>query len=356
MTQHLCQLASETMLHLKGAGIANFLQGQLTCDTRELSMFKAIPGALCTPKGRVLSDVVVIQLAEEHCILRLRRSIAQKVATSLARYAQFSRISVEAEQSDERIVGVIGDLDTPILGTSLIASTECYGIEHGDGILIVRRGRRIAELMSTKDETPLQLLFDLTAGNDIAVPSVRAENDSYEGFWQAELLRSGHFAINADDYERYTPQALNYDQIGLVSYKKGCYTGQEVIARQHYKRQSKRTLAVYQTNGESLLPGANLFAVAGAVTGAVTGKVAASPEGGNTSAVAVPAEANTCEVMGEPKVPQGVRVAKVLRVAPTIDGSPLVAAEVGRDHLGEVLENDSGIVLRPVELTTSSAE
>ncbi|MEM6483874.1 MAG: folate-binding protein [Pseudomonadota bacterium] len=340
MTQHLCELSSETMLHLKGTGIANFLQGQLTCDTRGLSPVRAIPGALCTPKGRVLTDVMVVQLAEEHCVLRLRRSIAQEVATSLARYAQFSRISVEVEQSDQHILGVIGDLETPILGSALIACSECYGITCSDGIFIIRRGSRVAELLSTSRETPLQLLSDLTSKDNVVV-SGQPDNDAYEGFWQAELLRAGHFAIDADDYERYTPQALNYDQIGLVSYKKGCYTGQEVIARQHYKRQSKRTLAVYQTRKNTMLQGANLYAA--------TGEAPEFSKGDDTVAVREPAEAKIQQNKDGHQVPRGARAAKVLRVAATIDGSTLVAAEVSRDHLGAVLESDCGTLLRPVE-------
>ncbi|MFK7828401.1 MAG: folate-binding protein YgfZ [Congregibacter sp.] len=225
------QLPAEALIHLRGQNIPAFLQGQLTCDTRKLSPTQAVSGAFCNVKGRVISDVDVIQRNEAHCLLRVRRSVALGFAAALQRYAQFSRISVEVDQRSDALQGVY----TPLTGDEQafaglpIGALSPGHIDVCDDTVYFQRNDQQVELIGLlgRPRTP--------AG---CAPGT-------EQAWRMQLLRSGHFSVEQEDSEAFTPQTLNYDLSGLVAFDKGCYTGQEVIARLHYKGKSKRRLQIY---------------------------------------------------------------------------------------------------------------
>ena len=222
MSQHVATLEGEACVHLRGREIPRFLQGQLTCDLRALAPAHAIAGAMCNVKGRVISDLWVIPVSNEHCILRLRRSLAKDFAENLERYARFSRITVEAQEESGAILGIYGP--GLIGGPSLPGAIGA--IERSGSLLYLRSGERQVEVIATAP---------------------------------AETLRAGHYALEKEDSERFTPQALNYDLTGRVAFDKGCYTGQEVVARLHYRGQSKRRLGIYSVSGPTPARGTALL-------------------------------------------------------------------------------------------------
>jgi folate-binding protein YgfZ len=227
MTRYITGLPGEASIHLRGSDIPRFLQGQLTCDLRKLKPAQAIAGAMCNVKGRVISDLWVVPAGEDHCILRLRRSLAEEFAENLERYARFSRITVEVDHREDAITGIYGDIDASGLPGAPGDMVEV------DGRLWLRSGPMQAQCidLDTKRETrPASLPEGAETGQ--------------QAHWQAETLNDGHYALEKTDSERFTPQALNYDESGRVAFDKGCYTGQEVVARLHYRGQSKKRLAV----------------------------------------------------------------------------------------------------------------
>lgn len=240
MSLTVCNLSEEAALDLNGANIPDFLQGQLTCDTRRLTATESVAGALCNPKGRVISDVWCLQVTANRLLLRLRASVAEQTGTTLARYAQFSRISVAPLLVDGTFLGVLGDTPGDLATPALAALPETPGsVEIVDHCYWLRRGPRHAEVGAV-DETGREVIASLAAQLD----------HSAERQWQAEDLRQGHYAIDEQDVEQFTPQALNYDLTGRVAFDKGCYTGQEVVARLHYKGQSKRRLRVLHSRAD----------------------------------------------------------------------------------------------------------
>ena len=76
-------LPGEGLLHISGPETLGFLQGQTTCDTRRLDASTAIPGAYCTPQGRVVCDFLLLQLGQEHVGLRMRSDILDASAATL---------------------------------------------------------------------------------------------------------------------------------------------------------------------------------------------------------------------------------------------------------------------------------
>lgn len=246
MSGFACYLPNEAMLHLHGNKISEFLQGQLSCDTRKLDETRGIMGAFCNVKGRVLSDLTVLKINDSHTVLRLHRSLAAPVAETLQRYAQFSRIRVEVDTRDDAIVGhyyrntsssadddTRGKASATFTGEPLATSIE-------GGIVSLTRGPHHREVISIDLESPANLP-GVTTGAPGGDPK----------HWAMEIIASGHYALELEDSEAFTPQVLNYDLTGLVAFDKGCYTGQEIIARLHYKGRSKKRLHRY-TLGDTL--------------------------------------------------------------------------------------------------------
>jgi folate-binding protein YgfZ len=294
-----CFLPNETMIHLRGSKIPEFLQGQLTCDTRQLSPSAAVMGALCNVKGRVLSDVIVLQLSDSHLMLRLRRSLASRVAETLHRYAQFSRISVELDPRKDAVIGVRQTQDAP---ASQTLSAGSMPVSLDAGILSLQRGPRYGEIISVDAKNPKDLA-SLVADRSIDT----------EPRWAMETLRSGHYALELEDYEAFIPQALNYDLTGVVAFDKGCYTGQEIVARLHYKGQSKRRLQIFET------------------------------------AEIVEAIARDTPLL----TTEGKPVGRCLRVENAPDAHSLLAAEVQSNHLNNRLFLKTGGELKPLGLDQS---
>jgi len=299
----MAALPDEAVLHLRGRNIPEFLQGQLTCDLRRLTDQRAVRGALCSVKGRVISDLWVVPVDGEHLLLRLRRSLAAEFAGHLERYARFSRISVKADEGLPSTLGLFGPGTSALCGE---APGACR--QHGARVLL-RSGRQQWQLIAADDAPLSDGDLHHWCGEAALAP---AEAASAEG-WYAEELAGGHYAIEAADRERYTPQALNYDELGLVAFDKGCYTGQEVVARLHYKGRSKHRLQIYRAAGDADID------------------------------------------IGEDLRREGAAIGEVLRRARCTDGSLRLAAMVAADARGAGAETARGVALTPDTAMPASA-
>ena len=99
---HYSDLDDDSVLVLRGAAIAEFLQGQLTCDTRQLAATRSVPGALCNVQGRVIADLRVLLPEPALGLLRLGGDLQEHTAAVLRKYAMFSRIDVAASRHTSR--------------------------------------------------------------------------------------------------------------------------------------------------------------------------------------------------------------------------------------------------------------
>ena len=258
MSVFLSALPGEALVRLRGNKIAQFLQGQFTCDLRRLTPTQTLTGAFCNAQGRVISDLRLIELDEEQTLILLRRSLCARFAQTLQRYAQFSRIAVDSEPPGFTIAGLLAEHSPAPETLGALAPLALGQALCADKVIAVRTGALQYVLIRQGDAAaPLAQTLNL------ATQAGEPEN------WQAETLRSGHYALELTDSERYTPQALNYDERGLLAFDKGCYTGQEVVARLHYKGKSKRRLQVYRCVGDAgeFVPGAAIRDIDGEFAG-----------------------------------------------------------------------------------------
>ena len=234
-------------MELAGARSVDFLQGQLTCDLRQASATHAVAGAWCTPKGRVICSLMAWPRQADSVLLRLHADLLQATAEQLAKYAALSRVRITP--APVHCFGLLGPIDTLLQPMGLTAPLAAGDIQPvADGALLRCDATGERHELWVQQEAATQWRDRLRA----ALPEGNM-ND-----WRLALVRVGVVEVEAATRELFLPQMLGYDQDERVSFRKGCYTGQEIIARTHYKGGVKRHLHRLIGRGEPPPPGSAL--------------------------------------------------------------------------------------------------
>ncbi|MCB1841325.1 MAG: folate-binding protein YgfZ [Halioglobus sp.] len=250
----------EALLHVSGPDALKFLQGQTTCDIRNVGPSQAARGVYCTPQGRVICDFLLVELGQDHCALRLRREIREPTVAVLAKYSVFSKVMLEGEREDWLVAGVCGanaaDTLGQLFGSVPRADLECI---RGENFVLVQTGAAgdtFECFMAAESTWPAAL--------ENAFDSLSAE------CWRHREISAGSARIEAATLGEFVPQVLNYTLTGHISFNKGCYTGQEVVARLHYRGRSKRRSFAFQLPaGAEAKAGDAVFDRAGKQVGSV---------------------------------------------------------------------------------------
>jgi folate-binding protein YgfZ len=261
-SQHLVRLHQTQLLLVKGPDAVKFLQGQVTCDLRELSAPVTRLGAQCNPKGRILLSFRALQIDADTIALRIPSSMMEKAKSSLGKYIVFSKAKLH-EGSEYSLFGIYGNdakRTADAMFNKLPAENDGW-IEKDGNFLIQLAPDRFECWIKTADlNTFEQQLADDRAGGAI--------ND-----WTLLNIRAGIADIYPETIELFTPQEINYQLINGINFRKGCYTGQEIVARLHYRGKLKRHMYRFELAGDQLpLLGA---ALVNATTGQICGHVVA---------------------------------------------------------------------------------
>ena len=216
-------------LKFSGPDAAKFLQGQVTCDLNQLSTSRSLRGAICNLKGRVVADFRLVAAGED-IILQTQQSMVSVIKATLEKYAVFSKVTISdcAEQ-----VYASGFLDLPPEGAA--APTEPGDVHPLENGLMLR----------VEGTRPRYEAWYFGATPD----SQQDPAGLAPAEWLREDILAGLYHVTPEASEQHTPQALNYDLAGLVSFEKGCYTGQEIVARLHFRGTSKQRLFLAESPG-----------------------------------------------------------------------------------------------------------
>ncbi|MVW88128.1 folate-binding protein [Pseudomonas sp. PB101] len=242
-----CTLSHEGVLAVRGADASKFLQGQLTCNLNYLSDSRASLGARCTQKGRMQSSFRIL-LEGDGVLLAMATELLEPQLADLKKYAVFSKSKLTDESAAWVRFGVDhGDAALARLALDLPAETD--SVVRNDGLIAIRVSPQRAELWVATAQA------DAVKGKLAAVLS---EGDLNQ--WLLGQVRAGIGQVMAGTRELFIPQMLNLQAIGGVSFKKGCYTGQEIVARMQYLGKLKRRLYRLQLAADELPePGTALF-------------------------------------------------------------------------------------------------
>lgn len=219
-----------TMLRATGGDWRKMLQGQATCDIAGVTPNQSLPGALCTPKGRMIANFHLLQDGDDALIIT-QRSTSEALLNTLGRFAPFFKVKLE--QTDQPLLATLvhPESSAATLAALGISAAPQPGLvmhwQHGRAIIISGQ-----QLLVTLENQPQEAWSRLSALADPA------------GTTEAILadIRDGQGWVTAATSDEFIPQMLALHHTGAVSFKKGCYTGQEVVARMQYLGKLKRHL------------------------------------------------------------------------------------------------------------------
>lgn len=221
-------LAHEDILTLSGPDAVKFLQGQTTCDIQKLPEGCATLGACCTPKGRMIANFRVIKIDEEHLCLTLPKGQAAKLSTAISKYAAFYKVTLSTEHTWVRF-GLSADHATI---TTLIESFK-------NTVLCLPLDEQRAEVWVTEQHS--EELLEVLAEHYALMPT---------DVWTLLDIQQGIAWITPEFSETLLPQECNWELMEGVSFKKGCYTGQEIVARLHFRGKAKTRVQHFTLNAQ----------------------------------------------------------------------------------------------------------
>jgi folate-binding protein YgfZ len=247
---HAALLPAFGVLRIAGSDAVSFLQGQLTSDTRLLDDGRTQVSALCTNQGRVIA-IMRLRQTDEAAYALMPAELLGKVATQLRKFVL--RAKVEILQAADLHVGAIYSgpaaraaqprFDEAALTMSpvpLAGATEVVTFQYAEGREVVAAPAAAWRAIS---------------GLSLSRPSPQAHDE-----WLAADIADGLPQVVAATSEQFIPQMLNLDLVGGVSFTKGCYTGQEIVARTHHLgRVKRRTLRYVLPPGVAPVPMSNLL-------------------------------------------------------------------------------------------------
>jgi folate-binding protein YgfZ len=260
------------LIAFSGEDAQAFLHGQLSNDVKMLTPERSEYAAYCSAKGRMLANFLVWREEEDYC-LQLARSLLPAMQKRLAMYVLRSKVKLADASEPRPVLGLAGSAAIGALQELfpvLPQQTHQVVRDPANGILIALPGKRfqlVAELESAK-RLWRKLAATLTPAGTPC--------------WEWLEIRNGIPLITPPTQEQFVPQMANMELIGAVNFHKGCYPGQEIVARTQYLGQLKRRMVLAHVAGEIMpQPGDELFnnGMEAQVSGMVVNAQAA-PEGG----------------------------------------------------------------------------
>lgn len=260
-TQYVMPL-NQGLIEIKGPDAAKFLQGQVTCDVRELANNKTLLGAQCNIKGRMLLCFRALQSDAERILLRVHSGLVANGLNSLGKYIVFSKAKLADVTPNYRCIGVAGPKAAQILKEVLaIDIAENDNWQAANDHLVIRIDEQRFECWIAQDDAQ-------TVWNQLITHANLAD----QNYWNLLNIQAGIGDIAPETFETFTPQAINFQLVNGINFRKGCYTGQEIVARLHYRGTLKRHMYRFgfSVADQTLpLPGAELKNADGKTVGEV---------------------------------------------------------------------------------------
>lgn len=242
-----CPLSHEGVLAVRGSDAGKFLQGQLTCNLNYLSDTQASLGARCTQKGRMQSSFRIV-LQGDGVLLAMATELLEPQLADLRKYAVFSKSKLTDESAAWVRFGLT-NADQALTSLNLELPAETDSVARTDALIAIRVSPARAELWVPADHAE-------AVHNQLAAQLKQADLNE----WLLGQIRAGIGQVMPQTRELFIPQMLNLQAVGGVSFKKGCYTGQEIVARMQYLGKLKRRLYRLSLNAPEMPePGTPLF-------------------------------------------------------------------------------------------------
>jgi tRNA-modifying protein YgfZ len=227
------------VVRVEGEDAARFLQGQLTQDVELMPSHEARLAAYCNPKGRMLASFVAVRRGNADILLVISRDILEATRKRLSMFVLRAKAKLIDASTEFALYGLAGDA-----AAAAVASSEPWTRVDSGPATVVR--------LYPADGQP-RALWIAPAGTP--APAGPALDPA---LWSWSEVRSGVATIAEPIVEAFVPQMVNYESVGGVNFKKGCYPGQEVVARSQFRGTLKRRAFLAHCPA-AMQPGQDLF-------------------------------------------------------------------------------------------------
>lgn len=242
------------LMAFSGDDAAVFLHGQLTSDVEHLGLHEARLAGYCSPKGRLLATALMWRGAQG-IVLEVARDLQAVVQKRLQMYVLRAKVKV-VDITDDFVVLGVGGLDADVSLTqwfSSLPSIPYAKVDGPAGILI-----RVADGFGL----PRYQVITTPADAMAMWPALTARLCPADtNLWRSTEIAAGIPHITLPTQEKFVPQMVNLEAIGGVNFKKGCYPGQEIVARSQYLGKLKRRMLPARVAASDVTAGMEVFAV-----------------------------------------------------------------------------------------------
>lgn len=262
-------LAHLGVIKVEGAEAPKFLHGQLTQDFELLGTNEARLAAFCSAKGRMQASFLGFKRSPDEILLICNRDVLAATLKRLSMFVMRAKAKLTDASEQFALFGVAGD------------AIKSLAAQAGPAWSRVDIGLNNCITLYPADGVPRALVVAPASEPPPAGPSLSAED------WAWSEVRSGVVLISAPLHEAFVPQMLNYESVGGVNFKKGCYPGQEVVARSQFRGTLKRRAYLghadtVMTAGQEIFQALDSEQPCGLVV-----QAAPSPEGGFDAVVSM---------------------------------------------------------------------
>lgn len=232
--EFFCDLSELAILHVEGKDAVEFLHAQFSSDVAALQINQSQLSAWCNIKGRVIVSFILCR-EQSGFYLLLHADMRDYFLKRLQMFVLRSEVNI-IDKSDELVRMAIHSKEIPDLATESTADDVClypgFFPDSDMKVLICSPGQASVFWTTLHEQLPFALFHH----------------------WQRENIKNGIPWIQTDNTEEFLPQSLNFDLLGALSFDKGCYPGQEIIARMHFRGKLKQRCFIIEADTGELVP------------------------------------------------------------------------------------------------------
>jgi folate-binding protein YgfZ len=228
------------VIRARGADATSFLQGQLTNDVTGLGRDEARLAGFCSAKGRLQATFIVWKAADDDIFLACAADLLAPTLKRLSMFVLRAQCKLTDASGDVRLSGAIGET-----ALALMPDAKPWRTRDADGRRLIRLPDAAGTarcLVASSGDMPV----------DASAPSISLDH------WRWLEVQSAIPIIEAATVDQFVPQMLNFERVGGVDFQKGCYPGQEVVARSQYRGTIKRRMFLFDAD-VAPCPGVEVF-------------------------------------------------------------------------------------------------
>lgn len=268
-TSQLMPLSQLGVLHVTGEDAKGLLQNLVTNNVNALTINQGQLAGLCNPKGRLLAVFLIIN-RQDGFYLVLPQSMCAGLMQRLNMYKLRSKVTIDDVSQTQVCLGLLSNNEVNLPSISQPANVFDV-VDVNDGFVIKLPSTQGSRYLFIGNSDQATLLADEVLNTEWQLSS--------DAYWQLSDIESGLAMIYPETKEAFTTQQVNLDLVDGVSFNKGCYPGQEIVARLHYLGSPSRRMFVAQmANDEALENGQDVLTEDGAVAGQLVRWVNSDPQ------------------------------------------------------------------------------